>query len=71
MEGRLFHPTVCSPDLDKIDKRKKIIGSEGGGKKKRIIECFSDESLWILEEAFVLFGGDVESGQGIITDHGY
>lgn len=45
---------------------------ERKGKKKRIMECFSDESLWILEEVFVLSrGGDMESGQRIITAHGY
>lgn len=26
------------------------------------MECFSDESLWILEEVFVLLGGE---GEGI------
>lgn len=71
VEGRLLHPTVCSPDLDEADRRKQIIW-RGREKKKRIMECFSDERLWILEEVFVLSrGGDMESGQGIITAHGY
>lgn len=33
VEGRLLHPTVCSPDLDEADRRKQIIW-RGREKKK-------------------------------------